>query len=253
MTALRHLTVDRLLSTVLKNSSDSTLNSHSYGYNLGNQRAALTNTPGDYRSYGYDKIGQLKTALGKEPGRTTHRMHEQFGYSYDTAGNLSYRTNNLLVESFAVDSLNELSSATYPPGTITVAGTTSSAATNVTVNSSDAIRYADNTFARTNISRLIGTNTFTAIAKDNLARADTNTATAYLPGVVYFTYDLNGNLLSDGQRAFDYDDENELIRITVTNAWKSEFSYDGKMRRRVRKEYTWKSGTWNLQSEIRYV
>ena len=50
-------------------------------------------------------------------------------------------------------------------------------------------------------------------------------------------YDLNGNLLSDGRRGFEYDDENQLTKVTVTNVWKSEFSHDGKMRRRIRKEY----------------
>jgi RHS repeat-associated protein len=41
--------------------------------------------------------------------------------------------------------------------------------------------------------------------------------------------------------------------VTVTNATRSEFTYDGKMRRRIRKEYVWKSGIWNFQSETRYV
>src|ERR1051326_7905056 len=66
-------------------------------------------------------------------------------------------------------------------------------------------------------------------------------------------FSRNGNLLTDGRRFFDYDDENQLIRVTVTNATKSEFTYDGKMRRRIRKEYAWKSGAWNFQSEIRYI
>ena len=54
-----------------------------------------------------------------------------------------------------------------------------------------------------------------------------------LPSTVTCTYDLNGNLTSDGTRAFAYDDENQLIRVTVTNSWKTEFAYDGKLRRRV--------------------
>ena len=49
-----------------------------------------------------------------------------------------------------------------------------------------------------------------------------------------FTYDLNGNLTGDGKRCFAYDDENQLTSVWVTNAWRSEFAYDGKMRRRIR-------------------
>jgi YD repeat-containing protein len=46
--------------------------------------------------------------------------------------------------------------------------------------------------------------------------------------------------------------ENQLIRITEPGAWKSEFGYDGKMRSRVRKEFTW-SGSWTQTNEVRYV
>src|SRR5439155_26034225 len=64
---------------------------------------------------------------------------------------------------------------------------------------------------------------------------------------------LNGNLTSDSTRSFDYDDENELIRVTVTNTWKSEFTYDGKMRRMIRKEFAWQSNAWVQTNELRYT
>ena len=46
-------------------------------------------TAGNYLNYTYDKIGQLKTVLGKKAGGTTNRWHEQFWYAYDAAGNLN--------------------------------------------------------------------------------------------------------------------------------------------------------------------
>jgi len=55
----------------------------------------------NYVNYTYDNIGQLKTAQGFEQGGTA-RLHEQFGYGYDHAWNLNYRTNNALVETFNV-------------------------------------------------------------------------------------------------------------------------------------------------------
>jgi hypothetical protein len=166
---------------------------------------------------------------------------------------LNRRTNNALVQTFNVNTLNQLTNNTRS-GTLTVAGTTTSAATNVTVNSLTATRYTnDNTFAKDGFSLTDGTNTFTAIAWDNLNRTDTNTIDAYLPASPNYSYDLNGNLLYDGRRAFDYNDENQLSRVTFTNAWKSEFTYDGKMRRRIRKEYSWQSSAWLLTNEVRYV
>ena len=131
--------VARLTGTWLKNSGGTILNSHAYGYNLAGLRTALTNIAGNYVNYTYDNVGQLKTAFGKESGGTS-RLQEQLGYAYDAAGNLNYRTNNALVQTFTNNSLNELTTIGRS-GTLTVAGATSSTATNVTVNSSAASRY----------------------------------------------------------------------------------------------------------------
>jgi RHS repeat-associated protein len=241
----------RLLSTVLKNSGNTVLDSEAYAYNQANQRTGVTRTAGDYVNYTYDNMGELKTALGKEAGGVTNRWQEQFGYAYDAAGNLNFRTNNALVQTFNVNSLNELTTITNA-GKLTVAGTTTSPATNVTVNTSNAVLYADITFAATNFTIVNGNNTFTAIAKDSYGRRDTNSITVNLPGTNNFAYDLNGNLLSDGKRAFAYDDENQLIRVTVTNGWKSEYTYDGKMRRRMVKEFTW-NGSWVQTNEVHFI
>ncbi len=243
--------VARLTDTRLVNTRGQVLNEHQYGYNAGSQRTNTVRTDGSKVAYTYDGIGQLKTATGREADNTS-RLHEQFGYAYDAAGNLNYRTNNALVQAFNVDSLNQLTTNTRS-GTLTVAGMSSASATNVTVNSSTATRYGDNTFAKDGFSLADGTNTFTAIAQDAAGNAATNAVTVYLPATNVFQYDANGNLLSDGRRAFTYDDENQLTSVLVTNAWKSEFTYDGKMRRRERKEYVWQSGAWTLMQEVHYI
>jgi hypothetical protein len=232
------------------------LNVHSYIYNLAGERTKQTRTDASYVDYGYDQMGQLLTAKGKESGGTT-RWHEQFGYAYDPAGNLNWRTNNDLKQQFQVNTLNELTNVSRPGSVMTVAGTTTSAATNVTVNTLTALLYADYTFARTNVSLSDGSNSFTAIALDSYGRTDTNTVSAWLPATAPMKYDLNGNLTNDSRRVFVYDDENQLTSVIVTNAsgaiTKSEFTYDGKMRRRIRREFTLASGIWNSVSEIRYV
>jgi RHS repeat-associated protein len=198
-------------------------------------------------------MGELKTAIGKESGGVTNRWQEQFGYAYDAAGNLNFRTNNALVQTFNVNNLNELATITNT-GRLTVAGTTTSPATNVTVNTSNAVLYADITFASTNQPWVNGNNTFTAIAKDSYGRRDTNSITVNLLATNNaYAYDLNGNLLYDGNRAFAYDDENQLLRVTVTNQWKTEFAYDGKLRRRITKDYTWSSGAWLQTNEVHYI
>ena len=119
-----------------------------------------------------------------------------------------------------------------------MAGTTTASATNVTVADNGnsavaALRYADATFARTNVTLLNGTNTFTAVAADSLGRWDTNTVTTYLPVSVTFLYDQNGNMRTNGTRVFEYDDENQLISTWVSGVSSNSFVYDGKMKMRT--------------------
>jgi len=68
--------------------------------------------------------------------------------------------------------LNELTTVTRT-NSLTVAGTTSSAATNVTANSSASL-YGDHTFAAAECILTDDTNTFTEIAKDSYGRVVTN-------------------------------------------------------------------------------
>jgi hypothetical protein len=59
--------------------------------------------------------------------------------------------------------------------------------------------------------------------------------------------------LTDGTRSFAYDDENELINVWRTNAWRNDFVDDGKMRRRVEQDFTWTGGAWSETNEIRFI
>jgi RHS repeat-associated protein len=241
----------RLLVTKLNKSSGSAVDSHTYTYDLAGQITNVVRFDASTINNQYDAIGQLTSAKATDPGSVT-RLHEQFSYTYDAAHNLATKTNNALVQSFSVDSLNQLSGLSWS-GTLTVAGATTSAATNVTVNGSTGNLYADWSFAKDGFSVTPGPNTFTAVARDSLGRASTNAVTANVAASTGYSYDLSGNLLSDGQWGYDYDDNDQLIRITATNSWKSEFTYDGLGQRRLRTEYLWQSGTWQLLSTTRYV
>lgn len=63
---------------------------------------------------------------------------------------------------------------------------------------------------------------------------DNNRQTAY--NNVPLEYDANGNLLSDGQRTFEWNARNELIRITVGTEIVASYRYDGLGRRVGRSE-----------------
>jgi len=238
----------RMLGTWLTNST-SNIDSSVYTYNVGNQRTTVTRTGENTATYAYDAIGEVVSDLAAEG--PTNRLNEQLRYVFDPAGNLMYRTNNTLIANFAVNSDNELTANTNG-GKLTVVGTTTSKATNVTVNSTNtAQRYGDATFAATNFPFL---SSYTAVASDSLGRHATNTVNVNIAANnTSYVYDGNGNLLYDGLRTFVYDDENQLIQVLVSNQWMSQFSYDGKLRRRIRQEYTWQSSQWVQTNAVYYV
>ncbi len=128
-------------------------------------------------------------------------------------------------------------------------GTTTSPATLVTVNGSPASLYGDATFAAGGLSL---TTAYTATAHDAYGRVSASTVNVNISNNVTFQYDGNGNLTNDGLRNFVYDDENELIQVSVPTQWMSQFSYDAKMRRRIRKEFTWQ-GSWVQTNLVQYV
>jgi hypothetical protein len=120
----------------------------------------------------------------------------------------------------------------------------------VTVNGNSASVYGDATFAAAGLSL---TTSYTASAVDSYGRQSTSTVNVNLMANSAFQYDGNGNLTNDGLRNFAYDTENQLIQAWVSNQWMSEFSYDGKMRRRIRKEFGWQAGGWVETNEVHYV
>jgi len=255
-----HITNDydlrgRLTTTAILSSSDAVLNSNSYDYNLANERSRKTRYTGSYVDYGYDSVGRLRSAFGKE-GNGSNRLHEQLSYGYDSVGNLRFRTNNSLIQTFAVDSLNRLSSVSST-GALTVAGFVSTTPTFVTVNGVSADIYSDNTFARANVTLSNGPNTYVAVAQDSLGRSASITVALYIPATANLSYDDNGNLIADGRRTFTWTEENRIASVIVTNvatsaSTKTEFQYDGFNRCRVEKHYRFQGG-WILLSEERLI
>lgn len=192
----------------------------------------------------------MVTAKAQE-GVGTTRLQEQFGYVYDAAGNLNSRTNNTLIQTFNVNNINQLTTSTNT-GSLTVAGTTTIPASNVKVNGLIANRYADSTFALGGFVVTNGSNFFQAIGEDSFGNFSTNSIKVDLPATNNYAYDSNGNLLGDGIRNFIYDDENELVSICVSNTWSNSFAYDGKMRRRIERDYTWNAG-WMETNEVHFI
>lgn len=243
----------RLDYTALKNKWGHPLDAYSYAHDLLGLRTNITRDFGWTTSSvtaGYDNIGQLTMWNAKETSGAL-RLNEQFGWNFDKAGNLNYRTNGILLQTFTSDNANQLSSVVRT-GPLTVTGNTPAPATNITVNGNTAAIYGDYTFARTNNSIPGAANAFTIIAQNAYGLSVTNAANYNLPTSISSSYDLNGNLTNDGLRSFSYDFEDRLTTNWIAGQWKTEFVYDGLGRRRITRDYGWSSG-WVMTNETRLI
>src|ERR1700678_4102913 len=116
----------RMLGTWLYKSTGGSLDSSVYTYNQGNERTNVLRNGENYANYRYDKIGEVITDLAYEEGGLA-RCNEGLAYRFDPAGNLIYRTNdvllapNALIQNFRVNAVNELTTNTNS-GTLTVVG-----------------------------------------------------------------------------------------------------------------------------------
>jgi RHS repeat-associated protein len=95
-------TMSRLTNSFLYGSGP--LDGHLYQYDRENQRTNEVRADNSTVAYSYDKIGQLTVATSSVPA-------ESSGYTYDTAWNLNWRTNNGVASQFKVNVLNELTNA----------------------------------------------------------------------------------------------------------------------------------------------
>ncbi len=185
-------------------------------------------------------------------GNGTLRALENLAYGYDAAGNLASRTNNTLIQTFVSGNRNELTSITRS-GTLTVAGSLDGQVTSLYVGTNQAQIYSDSSFATAEgIPLRDGYNQFVTAGTNAGVLVVSTITTNWLPVTSAFSYDLNGNLLSDSHRTFEYDRANQLKSVTLPGTWKTEYAYDGLGRRRITREYTWGNG-WALANEIRYV
>src|SRR5208337_3088446 len=45
----------------------------------------------------------------------------------------------------------------------------------------------------------------------------------------------------------------QLTSVYVTNNWRSDFVYDGEMRRRIERDYAWQSNAWVETNEVHFI
>ncbi len=215
----------------------STLSKFDYTYqkdgNIATWQKQLGVATANQMTLGYDPVDQLTSAT-VSPVSNLNSITNRYSYQYDKAGNRSSEQNGNAVSSATHNTANRLTNLNTG-GKMLVAGNTNEPA-KVKVNGQSAsVTAPPENLYQAWIQVTPGPNTLTIVATDYAAptpnvRTKSWSINVTSPSARSFTYDTNGNTLSDGLRTYQWDAENRLVKITQgANVY--EFTFDGLSRR----------------------
>jgi RHS repeat-associated protein len=177
-----------------------------FEYDVLSRRAQLELANGTSTTYGYDAASRL-TSLITRHGQTTLAS---FQYTYDRIGNRGTMTEIAGQNRYAYDEIYRLTNATHPQAFSPEESFEYDAVGNRLAS------HLSTTYVYNEANRLLQDDQFN------------------------YTYDANGNLISKGEIAtssvtrYNYNSENQLIRIDFPDGTFAAYDYDG-LGRRIRK------------------
>ena len=241
-------------------------NSFTYEYNAANQRTLDRLWDGSYWRYGYDALGQVVSG-NKYWSDMTPVAGQQFGYAFDTIGNRTQTEAggdqtgaSLRVAHYTNNTLNQITSRDFP-GYVDIMG--DSLATNtvsVTVggNNQPAYQKVECYRAQLAVPNTTGPQwPMVTVSAPGQASVTGHVYVAQTPE--NYSYDYDGNLLSDGRRNYTWDAENRLISMTSLSGAPSgsqlqlAFAYDYQGRRIQKVVSTWNGNSYVSQYTDNYA
>jgi RHS repeat-associated protein len=261
-----------------------TISQYDYTYDALGRRTAIANSGeaftfsnandlAAFNLYGYNGRSEVTSAArywGTDTGTTTEPVAgQEYAYAYDPIGNriTSAEGDTDRTATYTANALNQYTRRTVP-GVKELAGTAITNAT-VTVNGLATDRHGpwwrhalevNNAAAATYTQAVVcavynppGTNN-----PDVVTSATGHVFVAQTPET--FTYDDDGNLLSDGRFNYAWDAENRLISVeTATNLpaavprIRLTHAYDYQSRRLATAREEWNGSAWQSAGTNRYV
>lgn len=221
-------TSGRLTGTTLKNSSNTTLNNHGYGYNNANQRNSQTFPDASTAAYGYDTIGQLKSS-------DSSINTEDRGYVYDAAWNLNTRTNNGVTTAFAVNVENELTS-------VGGVGCTYDANGNITSDGTRSFSYNEENQM---VSVSSGSSYRYDYVYDGFGRMRKRLTYLWSSGAWSLYYE--DRLLYDGRLVIQERNNSDLPLVAYTRGWDLSGSFEGAggIGGMLARSHAYSAGSWS--------
>ena len=196
-----------------------------YTYNAANQRTRFTREDSAFWDFSYDSLGQV-TAGRKKLSTGDVMLGYDYAFAFDDIGNRMTTTVNSHASTYTLDTtkLNQYTQRTVP-GFVDVFGSAKPGAF-VPANYQSMTRQGGGFYtglAVTNTTTpqylsvsVVGVKNNAGPNGEDAVSADTRTA--FVPQTPEaFTYDTDGNLLTDGRWTCTWDAENRLISM-VTNA-----------------------------------
>ena len=225
----------RLLEIHNKRPGGATLSRFEYTYdkagNILTWVQQADNDPPKVYHLGYDPADQLTAAILKSTDPVPQIL-KRYYYAYDSAGNRTAEQIDDAVMGATHNIMNQLVSQ-QAGGALVFKGTVSEPAS-VTVGGKPASVTADNRFEGQAVVPS-GTGQVVVAATDASGNLRTNTYEVSQGATCKtFTYDLNGNMTSDGTRTYEWDAENRLVAVKEGANTVASYSYDYRGIRRSR-------------------
>lgn len=242
--------------------------SHAYLYDNVNRRTRHTVSDGSRTEYGYNDRNEV-TSAKRLWSDGSDIAGQQFASTYDPIGNRLTETVNGRLASYTPNNLNQYSGREVP-GAVDVFGNAKPQAT-VTINNLPTLREAGGYFYRmlgvSNVSApVLQAWSVTGVRKnagpDGKDVISSHAGETYIPQTPEsFSYDLDGDMLTNGQWQYTWNGENRLIAqetlasVPVGGKRKLAFEYDEQGRRIKKIVYDWNAGTqaWDPAKETRFV
>jgi RHS repeat-associated protein len=179
-------------------------------------------------------VGEITKVNGGAPAATD--LHS---YAYDAVGNRTSEQRTGGIRSWQANGFNQLT-AQQVGGQVEVRGTSNVNST-VTVDGQPASTWQDGTQWRwrKTVNAASGENTFAIQATEatvppGFVPQVTNKTLQFnvtpAPAVTY-SYDADGNVLTDGYNSYEWDAKNRLVAVTNSTTGRIEFAYDAFSRR----------------------
>jgi RHS repeat-associated protein len=233
-----------------------------YIYNSANQRTQRTELDSSQWKYLYDTLGQVKSAK-KYWASTVPVAGQQFTYAYDDIGNRTTTTGggnetgaNLRSATYTANSLNEYLTRDVP-SYLDILGMALAGDT-VTVNVQST--YRSEQYFRKELSVANGSAPLwqsVTVASTGVPSATGYRFVAQTPEA--FTYDLDGDLMQDGQWAYTWDAENRLVKVESLSSSPTAskrrvmWEYDCRGRRIRQTTYDGSSGSYVVTEDLKFV